>query len=89
LRREKQDVFARQRTKSNCRVYAARGRERHCQVIPVKDTKIAELVNQKKKEVKAFIESCMETYQQSFRDGFVQLSNKEQELMDMLERFVL
>ena len=34
LRREKQDVFARQRTKSNCRLYAARGGERHCQVIP-------------------------------------------------------
>ena len=34
LRREKQDLFARQRTKSNCRLYAARGGERHCQVIP-------------------------------------------------------
>jgi hypothetical protein len=34
LRGEKQDVFARQRTRSNCRLYAARGGERHCQVIP-------------------------------------------------------
>lgn len=34
LRRERQDVFARQRTRSNCRLYAARGGGRHCQVIP-------------------------------------------------------
>jgi hypothetical protein len=34
LREEKQDVFARQRTRSNCHLYAARGGERHCQVIP-------------------------------------------------------